>query len=91
MPRYHYACEECGHEFRINQNITDSPIEDCPECGGSVYRVIKPVGHILKGSGFYKTDYRSDDYVKEQEASKPKVETGSKSSEKKAESDTGSG
>ena len=31
---------------------------------GKVFRVIHPVGHILKGSGFYRTDYRGDDYSK---------------------------
>jgi predicted nucleic acid-binding Zn ribbon protein len=37
--------------------------------------VIQPVGHILKGSGFFRTDYRSDDYSKqkmaEEKSSKP--------------------
>jgi predicted nucleic acid-binding Zn ribbon protein len=28
--------------------------------------VIYPVGHILKGSGFYRTDYRSKDFEKKE-------------------------
>jgi len=64
MPTYHYSCERCGHEFEIEQRITDPPRKRCPKCRGNVYRVIHPVGHILKGSGFYATDYRKEDYEK---------------------------
>lgn len=70
MPTYHYSCEKCGHEFEIDQRITDPPRKRCPICRGAIYRVIHPVGHILKGSGFYRTDYRSDDFKKKQEAEK---------------------
>ena len=62
MPTYTYECEKCSHVFEIEQKITDSPRKRCPECRGKVYRVIHPVGHILKGSGFYRTDYRGDEY-----------------------------
>ncbi len=70
MPTYHYSCEKCGHEFEIEQRITDPSRKRCPLCRGNVYRVIHPVGHILKGSGFYRTDYRSDDFKKREEAEK---------------------
>jgi putative FmdB family regulatory protein len=66
MPTYHYSCERCGYEFEIEQRITDHPRKRCPKCRGSVYRVIHPVGHILKGSGFYTTEYRSEDFKKKQ-------------------------
>jgi len=81
MPRYHYACEKCEHEFRINQKISDPPRKRCPKCRGKVYRVIKPVGHILKGSGFYRTDYRDDNQTeRETTASKDSTETEKKES-----------
>lgn len=66
MPTYHYACEKCDHEFEIDQKISDEPRKRCPECRGKVFRVIHPVGHILKGSGFYATDYRSEDFSKKE-------------------------
>lgn len=66
MPTYHYACEKCGHEFEIEQRISDSPRKRCPRCRGSLYRVIHPVGHILRGSGFYATDYRSEDFKRKE-------------------------
>jgi predicted nucleic acid-binding Zn ribbon protein len=40
------------------QHFSDEPLSECPECGGSVHRVIQPVGVIFKGSGFYITDNR---------------------------------
>jgi putative FmdB family regulatory protein len=70
MPTYRYACDKCGNEFEIYQNITDPPKKRCPKCGGKIYRVIYPVNHILKGSGFYKTDYRDEDFSKREKEEK---------------------
>jgi putative FmdB family regulatory protein len=56
MPLYEYECKQCGVRFERLQKMMDAPLHDCPECGGSVYRVIQPVGVIFKGSGFYVTD-----------------------------------
>jgi len=56
MPIYEYECEHCGVRFEKLQRMTDSALEDCPECGGHVHRVMQPVGVIFKGSGFYVTD-----------------------------------
>jgi len=70
MPTYHYSCEKCGYEFEVEQRITDPPRKRCPKCRGPVFRVIHPVGHILKGSGFYATDYRSEDFKKKEMAEK---------------------
>ena len=32
----------------------------CERCGGELRRVLYPTGIIFKGSGFYRTDSRSD-------------------------------
>ncbi len=58
MPTYEYECEQCGVRFERLQRMADSPLVDCPECGGHVHRVMQPVGVIFKGSGFYVTDNR---------------------------------
>ncbi len=70
MPTYHYECEKCGHEFEMDQKITDAPRKICPKCRGKVFRVIQAVAHILKGSGFYTTDYRSEDFKQKEKADK---------------------
>lgn len=59
MPLYEYECDVCGVRFEHRQRITDDPLEECPDCGGAVHRLIHPVGIIFKGSGFYVTDNRS--------------------------------
>jgi putative FmdB family regulatory protein len=58
MPMYEYKCESCGIGFERIQHFKDEPLKECPECGGSVRRLIQPVGIIFKGSGFYITDNR---------------------------------
>jgi putative FmdB family regulatory protein len=57
MPTYEYACRECSNRFETWQKMTDDPLTNCPECGGSIRRVLFPAGVVFKGSGFYKTDH----------------------------------
>ena len=52
MPTYLYECENCGR-FEEFQNIKDEALEDCPQCGGEVKRIIGAPGVIFKGSNFY--------------------------------------
>ncbi len=59
MPTYEYACTACGHRLEAVQSFSDDPLTECPECGGSLRKVYAPVGIVLKGSGFYKTDSRA--------------------------------
>lgn len=40
MPTYEYRCEDCGHQFEQRQRMSDDPLETCPECGGSVQRLM---------------------------------------------------
>jgi len=73
MPTYDYICENCGYEFEQFQAITASSLRKCPECGKkSLKRLIGAgAGVIFKGSGFYQTDYRSDNYKKSEKSEKP--------------------
>jgi len=66
MPTYEYVCRACDHQFELFQSITANAVRKCPECGRlKLRRVIGPGAAIVfKGSGFYKTDYRSDSYKK---------------------------
>jgi putative FmdB family regulatory protein len=58
MPTYGYRCGSCGHEFEIQQRITDQPLVTCPKCGGKLSKMLYPAGIIFKGSGYYTTDYK---------------------------------
>ena len=60
MPTYQYRCTACSNELEIVQKFTDSPLTTCPECSGSLRKVFNAVGVVFKGSGFYRTDSRSD-------------------------------
>ncbi len=58
MPIYEYYCKACGHEFELIQKITDRPIRKCEECGKlQARRKISQTSFVLKGSGWYVTDY----------------------------------
>ena len=60
MPTYSYACTACEHHFDIVQKFTDPSLTDCPECSGRLRKLFSPVGIVFKGSGFYRTDSRSN-------------------------------
>ena len=64
MPTYEYACENCGHTLEKYQSIKSRPTRKCPKCAKlSLKRLISSgAGIIFKGSGFYQTDYRSENY-----------------------------
>lgn len=59
MPTYEYHCDKCGLNFEEVQKITADPLTSCPDCGGSVHKLIAGGNFILKGNGWYKTDYAS--------------------------------
>jgi putative FmdB family regulatory protein len=81
MPTYDYVCDGCGHAFELFQSIKEDAKKKCPECGKpKLRRLIGPGAAIMfKGSGFYKTDYRSDSYTKGANADKPASESKSES------------
>ena len=59
MPTYVYRRAD-GSRFELFQSITAPPLTTCPTTNQSVERVISGgTGFILKGSGFYQTDYVS--------------------------------
>lgn len=89
MPTYQYKCDVCSYEFEEFQKMSDAAIEICPKCKGKTRRMISGgAGFLLKGSGFYSTDYRSESYKKDAANDSPSkaIETGS-SSKKSGKSD----
>lgn len=59
MPTYEYVCVDCANRFEVTQRIGETPPSVCEICGGKLRRVFHPIGIVLKGSGFYKTESRS--------------------------------
>jgi putative FmdB family regulatory protein len=59
MPTYEYRCNKCEDNFEVVQKITEDPVAECSKCGGKVERLINATNFILKGNGWYKTDYAS--------------------------------
>jgi putative FmdB family regulatory protein len=95
MPTYDYVCQACEHSFEEFQSITAKSLRKCPECGKlKLKRLIGTgAGVIFKGSGFYETDYRSDNYKKsakaESDSAKPKSDKAeSKTKDTPKKSDT---
>jgi len=70
MPVYEYKCIKCGEQFEVTQKITDDPLTDCNICGGELRRLITNTSFVLKGSGWYVTDYPTADRKKAMEERK---------------------
>lgn len=71
MPVYEYKCGKCGEQFEVMQKITDSPLTVCDSCGGELKKLITNTSFVLKGGGWYVTDYPSADRKKAADAKKP--------------------
>lgn len=70
MPTYDYKRAD-GTVFEAFQSITAAPLTECPTTGQPVQRVISGgTGFILKGTGFYQTDYATKSDPKESNNSK---------------------
>jgi predicted nucleic acid-binding Zn ribbon protein len=67
------------------QRYTDAPLTRCPECAGEMKKLISSTSFVLKGTGWYKTDYASSGSRKTAEGEK----AGSVKPEKKPETKSG--
>lgn len=59
MPKYEYACKDCGEHLEVVQSFKDDPLTECPSCAGTLRKVFGNIGIVFKGSGFYRTDSRA--------------------------------
>jgi len=80
MPVYEYECETCGKHFEVWQKITEAPLNKCEACGGKLRKLISQSSFVLKGSGWYVTDYarKEKDSSKKTSQETSKGESGSK-------------
>jgi len=58
MPVYEYKCPNCQHIFeewlKISETTESAP---CPKCGSQARHIISNTAFVLKGGGWYVTDY----------------------------------
>lgn len=83
MAIYEYECLKCGHHFEVWQKITEDPLTTCDKCGGKLVRLIGNTGFILKGTGWYVTDYARKE---KKESSKKEESFSSSISDKSSQS-----
>jgi putative FmdB family regulatory protein len=66
MPIYEYECDKCDAVFEAMQAISAKPLKTCKGLGcndkdnGKVRRLVSASGFILKGSGWYTSEYPSE-------------------------------
>lgn len=91
MPTYEYVCEGTEqHQFEKFQSFSEPPVQECPECGASVHRVIFAPPLIFKGPGFFRTENRAKAEAGSdgESSSKDTAAGNGKKDEKKSESKT---
>ncbi|MCL2123141.1 MAG: zinc ribbon domain-containing protein [Desulfovibrionaceae bacterium] len=58
MPVYEYACPNCRNIFeewlKVSEATESAP---CPKCGSQARHIISNTAFVLKGNGWYVTDY----------------------------------
>ena len=86
MPIYEYRCLDCQSEHEFIQKFSDPPKTKCPKCGGKLEKLISNTSFVLKGSGWYVTDYASGDRKSKMDSDKPSKPTGGSKSENKTDS-----
>ena len=84
MPTYEYECAKCGEHVEAYQTFSEDPLKkhnqwDGATCSGALQKVFSPVGIVLKGSGFYKTDSRDSSRARSKASSESKAGSDSKS------------
>ena len=90
MPTYQYACNDCDHAFEQVQSFSEDSLTTCPECEGRLRKIFNAVGVVFKGSGFYRTDNRSDAKSSATSSSKPASESTSSSASTSESTSSGS-
>ena len=58
MPIYEYTCPNCQNVFekwlKLSETTEHAP---CPKCGSQARHIISNTAFVLKGGGWYVTDY----------------------------------
>lgn len=83
MPIYEYYCTQCDNTFEEwSKNASSHEHKKCPNCGGDAKQLISNTAFILKGSGWYVTEYgnkKSEEQNKKNTSDKTEVSSDSSS------------
>ena len=89
MPIYEYACASCDHHLEALQKISEDPLIFCPECGEeSLKKMVSAAAFVLKGSGWYETDFKNSGKEKPKDA---KASDGQSDPKKSGDTKSGDG
>ena len=59
MPIYEYECSSCQKVIEVIQRMTEEPLSQCPDCHGSVTKLVSMSAFHLKGGGWFADGYGS--------------------------------
>ena len=89
MPIYEYACVSCDHHLETLQKMSEDPLVFCPECGEeSLRKKVSAAAFVLKGSGWYETDFKNSGKEKPKDA---KASDGQPTSKNASDTKSGEG
>jgi len=92
MPIYEYACVLCDHHLETLQKMSEDPLVFCPECGEeSLRKKVSAAAFVLKGSGWYETDFKNSGKEKPKDAKASDGQPASKTSSDTKSSEGASG
>lgn len=59
MPIYEYECKACGAVQELMQKMDEPPPPHCAKCAeGPLVKLMSRTAYVLKGSGWYVSDFR---------------------------------
>ena len=60
MPLFDYQCEKCGSVIeKLVKSSSDKETVWCPKCDYPMHRQLPLTSFDLKGTGWYKTDFKT--------------------------------
>ena len=87
MPIYEYQCPHCGKVFEEWVKLSDAHEEMlCPDCKVNAPRLISHTSFVLKGGGWYVTDYGYRKGIKEDVPAEKSSSSGKEEGSKTAKS-----
>jgi putative FmdB family regulatory protein len=79
MPVYEYECGSCGGRFEAVRKFSDPDLSVCSLCNAeNIRKVLSTPAFVLKGSGWYVTDYPTNDRKEGSALEKPPEKTSEK-------------